>query len=185
MAGWKEWTTPEARVVYEMWPNGASLEQIAAKLPGRSVGAIAEFRDKHHIKRKPGCFTLPHQDAARNRIIAALRTSSGLTMKEIMQKAPVTKATAVAAIADMHGKGLYVARWLRTTRKPAAIWLLGNEPDAPYPVVPVAQRIGKRKESQLRLAVNPFAVSAGLVSAPTCGSGRIIKHLHDDEMEAA
>ncbi|PMS25978.1 hypothetical protein C0Z16_27995 [Paraburkholderia rhynchosiae] len=179
--------TWEARIVWEMWPNGASLEDIAARLPGRSTDAIAEFRDKNHMRRKPGCFALPHQRVARDRMNSAIKLSeNGLTINEIVEKAKVSKCTVLDFVKEMHGNGLYVAGYRKTTRKPAALWKLGNLPDASYPYQKV---VGPRTEARLRREVNPFLTAAGFVRPPPVSMvGRVYQQsmsITDDEMEAA
>ncbi|WP_152565226.1 hypothetical protein [Caballeronia glathei] len=73
---------------------------------------------------------------------------------------------------DRRGRLVYVADWLITTRKPAALWMLGCKPDAHHP---------------LRGKQNPFAVAAGLVAIPEGRRGRIYQQsmsITDKELAA-
>jgi hypothetical protein len=177
------WKTTEEAVLRERWKAGDSLQKIAILLPGRTVGALKSYRDKHRMKRdvrigtqRPSVVWEAIKDALKGEQIEdALDAGRQLSVAELVDETGFSKAACIKHVHAKHGKGLRVGAWRRTSRKPAALWALGDEPDAPYPVTPVARRIGKRKERQLRLAVNPFAAAAGLVEVPTGTPGRVFQ----------
>lgn len=188
MSNGDPWKVSEERVLRDKWAAGWSLNEIAALMPGRSIGALRSHRDRLKLHRAPEIGT-ERPSRMWSLIVSALKLKPGMSTSEIVAAAGCSKASAVQLIKANHGKGLYVMDWRETTRKPAALWAVGNLPDAPYPIVPVAQRIGFRKAAQLRREVNPFATAMGLAAAPAVAQpGRVYRQsmsVTDDELEAA
>ena len=173
------WLTIEEEPLKRMWEAGEHIDDIVKAIPTRTRDAIKRHASYIGLKRPDGPVVIrPHTNW--DRVAATLNGSEGMTAAEIAHACGVVRSNVCTLLQDRHGTETYVADWLITTRRPAAIWALGNLPDAPYPKLKYPKRRPKK--------IDPFAVAAGNVRAPQGERGRVYVQpmtVHDDELEAA
>jgi hypothetical protein len=157
----RDWTTVEQKTLRDMWSAGASVQEISIALPGRTVGAIKSRRNSLKLQRAGGVVA-PREMKTWLRAIDALRGSKGMTVSEIMAAAGISKGMCIRIVHERHHRGLYIAGWRTTSRKPAALWALGKNPDGPYPV---QSRASIRKETRMMRSINPFTTLIQQVAA--------------------
>ncbi len=175
----RELLTTENATLKRLFEADAQLPEMRAALPGRTDTQIR--RHLHHLELKREAPLSMRNSWVWGEIQEAIREHGPMTAAELEERTDSAHGAVLRQIKQFHGKGLYIAAWRPTSRKPAAVWALGNEPDADKRAALTRQPAARRARGNCR---NPFAVAAGLVRAPTAGIGRIFT-LHDDEQEAA
>lgn len=170
------WLASEFNQARRMYEGGSSVPDIAAAV-GRTEDAVWRAVSRHHWHRPEGHerFERAKKNAAWPRIAAAITLHGPMTVAEITAACGGYKTTVLRVLAE-HRAEMHIARWQSTTRKPAAVWALGKGGDAIKPV-----RVHRVKRAQR----NPFLVAAGSIRATNAAPGRVIKHLFDDDLEAA
>lgn len=165
------WLASEKSLVTRMYEGGAPLRDIAAATGvtndaiRRAVGRWKLHRPEEHI----GIET--RQNLAWPRVITALEQQP-MTVAQLCDALGMFRSVVLRAI-DQHRAQLHIARYITTTRKPAAVWASGPGADVMKPV---------KVRRARNLAANPFLVAAGAVTLPQRGArGRI----HRMESEAA
>jgi hypothetical protein len=119
----------------------------------------------------------PRANAAWPRVKAALEIRP-MTRHEIIASTRLGKENALRTLNEHHGKDVHICRWVRSPRRPVAVFALGAGRDALKPA-PISE------EKRVR-CVNPFATAAGLVEAPKAtktDKRRIIRNLTDDDRQ--
>lgn len=81
-----------------------------------------------------------------------------MSRAEIIAATKLAKEHALRALNEHRGSDVHICRWMRSARRPVAIFALGPGRDALKPA-PITEAKRVRR-------VNPFAVAAGLVAAP-------------------
>lgn len=176
----REWLTTENTALTRLFVQDAQLDEMCAALPGRTDSQIR--RHIHHLGLKRAAPLSIRGSWVWSAMQAAILKHGPMTAGELEERTNSAHGAVLRQIERFHGKGLYVANWRATTRKPAAVWALGNLPDADMRAVLTRQK-------KVKLANrNPFAAALGLVEAPKGNTGRVFIHLtdsKDDELEMA
>jgi hypothetical protein len=173
------WLLSEQRILLEHYETDISLTDLYAMLPRHTPKAIRAHAQKvlHLLRpsRKGEYRPTPTWDRIKEKI-----GTTGLTTYEIAAQFGFSKQRGAELIA-LHRHEIYVSDWRPPVGKGhwQAVWKFGDEPDVPAPFV---RRTQAAKNTR---AVNPWMAAAGLVTVPQGRPGRVIKHLHDDELEAA
>lgn len=196
LGGRKIWTKKQDARLREIWFSGGRVKSYMDEFPGHSLTSINQRAVKLGLGRRPkrGGDVEPIGWVTIKRVM----TDDGMTCHALMDATGLHVSVVYKYLRDMHDAGqIHVANWVRKTRcgKLVPAYVTGSGQDAPKPApMSNAEKERKyRKERNLRRAqsggllrgFNPFAVAAGLVSAPNAGQGRIYKQERSDELEAA
>jgi hypothetical protein len=173
----REWLTTEDAALTRLFNAGAQLPEMRAALPNRTDSQIR--RHLTHLKLKRDTPLAQRNSWVWGAMQLAIREHGPMTAAELEERTKGNHACVLRQLKRYHGNGLYVSEWRPTLRKPAAVWALGNESDADRRAALARQPVKRR------VAANPFAAAAGLIKPVGTVRGRVFKHLHDDEREAA
>ena len=166
------WTTTEHKVLREAFERDANVSprELCRLLPRHTDKSIDHKRIELGLTRPEGAKRHKPGWAA----IAALITNWPMSHQEIADALGCTRSNVRQVMGAMR------PHWHIAGYRPSGHYavmtplvILGAGENAPYP------KVSRKKKS------NPFLVAAGLVSVKETITGRIIKHLHDDELEAA
>ncbi|MGA7781114.1 MAG: hypothetical protein WCA85_25870 [Paraburkholderia sp.] len=177
---WNAWLVWEDTWLKANYERPIPMTEILKMLPRHTRGSIKVYaRVNLGLKRPRGIRDNPRPLPAWDRIKAVIEHEA-LTRDQIADRLSVTKQ-AVGEVLGAHRKEWYVAKWEPPVGrgKPTEMVLLGDRSDEPY------QRRTRNRKAAAARAINPFAPVAGFVQIPVGQRGRVIKHLHDDEQEAA
>jgi len=188
------WTPEMDAELAQVWKTGGRIKEQMHRFPGHSVMSICQRacmlglgnRGHHGKAERPSWIVikkhLEKQPDICHRIAAHLRLHI---------------ATAYALLRARHRMGeIHIHDWerLTTSGRPVPVYAIGAGVDKPSPALSGAAKEKKYRQARLHQRVlagktvktiNPFAAAAGLVAAPKGKAGRVIKHLHDDDREAA
>jgi len=177
-------TTREVAIIEKYWPTTMPMSELLAMLSRHTINSITGYaNNKLGLKRptRRNALGSPREQPAWQRVVDFLSNSKPSTQTEIAKAANFAR-TRASELIQLHRSEVYIAswRWPDGKGKPEAEYTLGNKPDAPRPMG--YQRSRRHKQRK----VDPFAVAAGLVSAPSAIQGRVFHHLWDDhDREAA
>jgi hypothetical protein len=169
----REWLITENAIVTRLFNAGAQLPEMCSALPRHTDSQIR--RHLHHLKLKREAPLRLRNSWVWSAMQAAIREHGPLTLAELEEKTKANHAGVLRQLNRYHGDGLYVTEWRPTSRKPAAVWALGDKPDADK------RSVLTRQKAVRRTKVNPFAAAAGLVEAPKGNPGRVFIHLTDSK----
>lgn len=169
----QEWLTTENSALTRLFREGAQLPEMRAALPRRTDSQIR--RHLHHLKLKRDTPLLVRTSWVWDAMRAAILKYGPMTASELEERTGSAHGAVLRMIERFHGNGLYVSEWKATCRKPAALWALGNKPDADKRLVLTRQKTVRSAK------VNPFAAALGLVEAPKGEPGRVYIHLTDSK----
>lgn len=184
-----EWTAEEDAILREMWAQGALKSQMS-RLPSRSWKAMLTRAEKLKLpKRAATIFNCGHSwvDDAAYRL---LRSGIPMNSHEMATRIGASQSRLRLMLSTDTHNHFRIVGWEHISASNAGswtpIWSIGSEPDVPKPKKTGAERMRILRAKKKRPAhCNPFAAALGLTQAPAGVRGRVIKHLHDDEMEAA
>ncbi len=194
---WSAWTTHEDAILREIWefpePIKVNMHRLAAhSYRGIVMRAMAlglpSRRNGRAIKcAESACVTLARR---------TLEEDGPFSARELARASGISYRRAYEVIKQKRSH-IHVCGWKREAAggQFAAVWKWGIGEDVPRPVALTRNQREQRrhvrsKSMRVRAGdtvrtLNPFATAAGLVSAPPATPGRLIKHLHDDELEVA
>jgi hypothetical protein len=194
---WNAWTTCEDAILREIWEYPEPIKVNMHRLPTHSYRGIVmramalgleSRRNGRAIKcSESACVTLARR---------ALEAHGPFSVRELARASGVSYRR-VYDIVKQKRADIHICGWKREseTGQFAAVWKWGVGEDVPRPApLTRSQREHRRhvRSKSMRIrsgetvrSLNPFATAAGLASAPPAMPGRIIKHLFDDELEAA
>lgn len=161
----RPWLKREQDEACRRYVAGDRVRDIATAL-GRSERSVRAVIEREKVRRQKGCTPkpAPRANAAWPRVKAALEQRP-MSRAEIIAATKLGKEHALRALNEHRGNDVHICRWMRSARRPVAIFALGPGRDALKPVpITNAKRVRR---------VNPFAVAAGLVAAPTGRKGRV------------
>lgn len=169
----RPWLKREHDEVCRRYMAGERVRDIAAAL-GRSERSVRAVIEREKVRRQKGCTPkpAPRANAAWPRVKAALEQRP-MSRAEIIEATGLGKGHALRALTEHHGHDVHICRWVRSARRPVAIFALGPGRDALKPA-PITEAKRVRR-------VNPFAVAAGLVAAPQGHRGRVFAQPMDVE----
>lgn len=194
---WNAWTTREDAILREIWERpepvklnmdllaphsyrGIVMRAMALRLPSRRNGRAIKCAESASV-------TLARR---------TLEEHGPFSVRELARASGISYRHAYEVIKQKRAE-VHISGWKREaeTGQFAAVWKWGVGEDVQRPLpLTRSQREHRRhvrSKSQRLLAgetmrsLNPFATAAGLVTVPPSAPGRVIKHLHDDELEAA
>jgi hypothetical protein len=185
----KAWTTREEANVRAVHASGMPYAQMMHLWPGRTPQAVGCHASEMGLGERP---------------VPLRRDFSHLlplVLKEL-DKEPARAydiADKLGACREWIGRLLranlisddpkvQVVRWTRSKHVGpwSEVWAPGAGEVVPKPI-PLSRGERKRLTKMVEKAAqsSPFAVAAGLASVPIHRRGRVFKHLHDDDREAA
>lgn len=171
---YKIWTNHEESVLRDLYCAGVDVRDISKRLDHHSPDACNRHA-LHMGLTRPDTYVVPRPNRTWDAIVDAMTTAGKpLDCYEISILTDLHTSVVYARLKERHGKLVRVSEWRVTTRKPAALWVLGGGIDAPKPV----------KRERVKEDISPFAAAAGLIQAPSGIVGRVYR-IRDDELEAA
>lgn len=166
------WTTTEYRILREAFKSDANVSprELRSMLHRHTEKSIAQKWVELGLGRPDGAIRHKPGWAA----ITKLLESGPQSRQEIADALGCTRANVQQIMAPMR------AHWHIAGYRPSGHYAvmtpligLGAKQNAAYP------KISKSG------AINPFLVAAGMVEVRATITGRVIKHLYDDDLEAA
>lgn len=174
-----DWLMPEITLLREKYATARSCEELMALFPRHTPNSVRRMAQSEGLTR-PRAGVVKFRPG-RDRLLKLLEKNGPLTAHQIGARLGLTYRGAQNITLEYRAD-LRIVGWLPPPYKGkwAAQWSLANGmPDVPKPFLPKGTKTGGKRRA------NPFATSMGLTTAPQAGSGRVIKHLYDDELEAA
>lgn len=166
------WTTAEYRILREAFERDANISprELRDLLPRHTEKSIDFKRTTLGLERPAGAKRHKPGWAA----IAKLIEKHPMSHQEIADSLGCTRSNVRQIMAAMRPHW-HIAGYRPSTHYSSMtpLVILGEGTDAPYPKV---SRNAK---------INPFLVAAGFVAVRETVTGRVIRHLYDDELEAA
>jgi hypothetical protein len=160
MTGPSTWTKAEDQAIRRGYKHGIPLKEIAAELDGRSPRAICARAIRLGLNGKfagkTGSTFSWIEMAARK----ALEDGIPLTARALIAATGASNPGMVHLLRRVHGKGFYIANWENCGHTYAAMWALGDEPDAERPAKKTAADSCRAWRARQKLKVgagNPFA----------------------------
>lgn len=169
------WSNSDKGAALRMYAAGVPVKEIAARF-GKSRDAIYGVAHVAGVGRPDGYkWSVDREEVSWNSVRAVLAGSSGMTVYEICAASGIPGATVHNAL-HRHPEEVQIIHKVKTRAKPAPVWAL------------VDVTAAKPRQVVGEWTNNPFAVAAGLVTAPSTGVGRIYAqsmNVTDGEMESA
>ncbi|KVD81911.1 hypothetical protein WS62_23430 [Burkholderia sp. ABCPW 14] len=165
------WRSHEKALVARMYEAGAPLRDIAAAT-GVSDDTVRRAVGRWKLRRPAGHIGIETRtNLAWPRIRLALEQHGPMSTPELCVATGMMKSVVVRNLARYRGE-MHVARWIPTSRRPAAVWALGPGTDAIKPL---------KVRRVMRTQANPFLVALGAIAAPKNHRGRVIEMLDEPE----
>jgi hypothetical protein len=172
---YETWTTAEESTLRRLYEAGVEVRDIVAAIPRHNEDGVRS-RAYYLELQRPADYVVPHYSENWERIERAMRAAGeGVTAEKITALTGIHTSAVYKLLNHRRGRVAYVCDWLPTSRKPAAVWALGAQPDVPAPLT----------QKQKRKSVNFFATAAGLVQPPSGLSGRVFAQPMDISDEVA
>jgi hypothetical protein len=184
-----DWTPEQEKLLVDIWPTGESIKRHIKALGDRSYTTIIS-----HAKKvlKLG----PRPKSARGSLAFAWPIMKGElekgpgTAPELIARTGLSMAVVCHRLREANpgpASEIHIIGWRKrsTGGSPTAIYAIGPGVNAPTPKPFTPSEKWLKKKSRRAGSSNPFAVAAGRVSVQATITGRVFKHLHDDELEAA
>lgn len=176
---WTAWTNHEVELVRKHFPTRMPWPELLAMLPRHTKRSIYECAYTTLKLRRPIVKAMPSWLHLREILEIVVMSSN-----EIAAEMGVT-ADRVRKLISEHRAEVHIKswRWSDDRMSIAALWTLGDGPDAPKPM-----GLRRWRDMNKRRRPNPFLAAAGLVQAPTNeATGRVYKQameVEDDEVTA-
>lgn len=173
-----DWLMPEVALLRECYATTPTHAELMALFPRHTPGSVHRMAKLEGLSRPQA--GLAKRRPGLERLLTLLNTHGPLSRGQISERLGICDGAAQNLIRSYRAQ-LRVGGWEPPLNggRWAPKWAVANGlPDAPRPFARRGAKTGKKM-------ANPFAIAAGLVCAPQAMPGRVIKHLHDDELEAA
>ncbi len=184
------WSPEEDAILRDIWASNGSLKSHLHRLPGRTwrgalVRASAIGLKARNAKQRADCYSWVEEEIDR-----VLADGIARTVKDIASETVASAVRIQQVLRARHSAKYRIAAWVRT--RPTGSWwpkwVIGTDADTPKPAVKNPNETARAWRARKRIRegrINPFALLTGDVSVVQTVKGRVIKHLHDDELEAA
>jgi len=173
-----DWLTTEIALLRERYATVPSHAELMALFPRHTPNSVHRMARSEGLSR-PRAGVVKFRPG-RERLLTLLERDGPLTAKQIGERLGICHG-AVENLKRSYRLDLRIAGWEPPPGpgKWAPKWGVANGMrDAVPPFAPKDKKVGRKM-------ANPFLVAAGAVVAPSAPTGRVIKHLYDDELEAA
>lgn len=185
----RPWTNHEEAAVRAVHASGVAYSHMMHLWPGRNARAVACHASEMGLGDRP----IPiRRDVSRVLpLVLQELAKRAATAYEIADRLEVNRewvGRLLRANLKSDSPTVQVLRWHRNKSGGPyrEVWALGNGEVASRPVVHsrserkrIARAVNRAKQ------VSPFSVAAGLTVAPVGPVGRVVRHLHDNDLEAA
>lgn len=184
-----DWTAEQEQLLRDIWPTGESIKRHIKALGDRSYTTIISHAKKT-LKLPPRPKTARGRLAYAWPLIKAELESGPGTAPELIARTGLSMAPVCHRLREANpgpDGEIHIIGWRKKSHggKPTAVYAIGPGENAPIPAPLTTAEKWVKKKTRNAGAANPFSVAAGFVPVRSTIPGRFIKHLHDDDLEAA